>query len=377
MKLYIHYLRYILRHKLVVFTQCLIVSSQYTDYRIPLLWHAITHDIDKFRPRNFIAYAMKFKSGGSGRYGKSWESHFKRSKHHWQYWCTMVDTKFIEPRRIPRQYIIEMYCDMTARALARHITVQHFYILKYNEIIMCDESRIYLEGLLNLGPDVDNIKQGHDRTLIHNLQYGAAHIDDVVCNTYLMELVDTLDTLYETNILRIFRLKREDFIKMTNEQPVVNPNYQMAKDKCINETNQHISRVMELMLKLAVQLCTRAPQHDASKLESPELETFIEYTPKLARSTYGSDEYKGFLALMKPALDHHYAENSHHPEHYENGISGMTLLDLCEALSDWCAAVERHGDGDIRKSIDINQKRFGYSDELKQILLNTLPIMGK
>jgi hypothetical protein len=31
----------------------------------------------------------------------------------------------------------------------------------------------------------------------------------------------------------------------------------------------------------------------------------------------------------------------------------------------------RHETGCIYKSIEINQKRFGYSDELKQIFINT------
>ena len=48
---------------------------------------------------------------------------------------------------------------------------------------------------------------------------------------------------------------------------------------------------------------------------------------------------------------------------------------LLEMLCDWIAATKRHNNGDIRKSIEINQKRFGYSDELKQILFNTLPLL--
>ena len=75
---------------------------------------------------------------------------------------------------------------------------------------------------------------------------------------------------------------------------------------------------------------------------------------------------------MKPALDHHYAVNSHHPEFYADGIRGMSLLDITEMLCDWKAAALRHADGNILKSIEINQKRFGYSDELKQILFNTV-----
>lgn len=139
------------------------------------------------------------------------------------------------------------------------------------------------------------------------------------------------------------------------------------------DTHLHISTVRKLMTKAINELLLRKLEHDRSKLESPELDAFNEFTPKLATSTYGSEEYKQFLSAMKPALDHHYAANSHHPEHYPDGIRGMSLLDVLEMLCDWKAATLRHNDGDIFKSIEINQKRFGYSDELKQVLLNTLP----
>lgn len=59
----------------------------------------------------------------------------------------------------------------------------------------------------------------------------------------------------------------------------------------------------------------------------------------------------------------------------DRGIRGMSLFDLIEMLCDWKAATLRHNDGNIRRSIELNQKRFGYSDELKQILLNTLPVV--
>jgi hypothetical protein len=47
-------------------------------------------------------------------------------------------------------------------------------------------------------------------------------------------------------------------------------------------------------------------------------------------------------------------------------------VDLVEMLMDWWAATKRHADGDIMESIEINQKRFGYSDELKSIFINTV-----
>jgi hypothetical protein len=138
------------------------------------------------------------------------------------------------------------------------------------------------------------------------------------------------------------------------------------------ETYKHIQVVQKELHKAIVDLQRRALYHDQSKLVSPEVEIFDEYTPKLANSTYGSEEYKQFLEEMKPALEHHYSENPHHPEFWSDGIKSMSLLDLLEMLCDWIAATKRHKDGDIRKSIEINQKRFGYSDELKRILVNTL-----
>jgi len=194
----------------------------------------------------------------------------------------------------------------------------------------------------------------------------------------------------------------------------------MAYDSRI-DTYKHIATVRGFIQQVVKNLISRGEAHDLSKLESPEKEIFDEFTPKLATSTYGSEEYTGYLVAMKPALDHHYRKNSHHPEHYrwrcgvcerrcndaeweiapqgpndsglrycpdccrhgmiyeawlksetDKGLNGMSLLDLVEMLCDWKAATMRHNDGDILRSVEINQKRFGYSDELKSILLNTI-----
>lgn len=141
------------------------------------------------------------------------------------------------------------------------------------------------------------------------------------------------------------------------------------------ETYRHIQEVQRLMTWAVGNLLRRMQEHDQSKLVSLEVEAFDEFTEKLRSSTYGSPEYEEFRRAMKPSLDHHYAHNRHHPEYHRQGIKGMTLLDLVEMLCDWMAAVKRHSDGDISKSIEINQKRFGYSDELKQILVNTVEEM--
>jgi hypothetical protein len=142
------------------------------------------------------------------------------------------------------------------------------------------------------------------------------------------------------------------------------------------DTLLHIKRVAELLTEASTELIKRANVHDNSKLESPEKELFDEYTPKLKTSTYGSDEYKEFLKGLGVALTHHYENNSHHPEHYENGVNGFDLFDLVEMFFDWKAATERHADGDIYKSIEINKKRFEMSDQLCDIFRNTATRLG-
>lgn len=139
-----------------------------------------------------------------------------------------------------------------------------------------------------------------------------------------------------------------------------------------SDTLLHIKRVNQLLTEAASELIRRANVHDNSKLESPEKELFDEFTPKLKGTTYGSEEYKKYLKELSIALEHHYENNSHHPEHYENGVNGFDLFDLIEMFFDWKAATERHADGDIMKSIEINKKRFGINEQICDIFRNTV-----
>lgn len=185
------------------------------------------------------------------------------------------------------------------------------------------------------------------------------------------------------------------------------------------DTLEHIKNVQNLLGQIESNLGSRASFHDNSKLHTPEKEMYDEFTPKLRGSTYGSDEYKGFLKDMGEALRHHYEANSHHPEHYKmwqcplcesvfseneapigitdvrlcpkcseygsiyesalepaSGIYGMSLLDLIEMLADWKAAGMRHADGNIWKSLEVNRERFGISYQLFEIFKNTVKELG-
>ena len=138
------------------------------------------------------------------------------------------------------------------------------------------------------------------------------------------------------------------------------------------QTMRHIETVRNYLNCCIRELLTRAEQHDQSKLESPEVEVYDTITARLRGLTYGSAEYYAILRAQQPAITHHYQSNRHHPEHFPAGYRDMTLIDLLEMLCDWKSATLRHADGDIRKSIAINQQRFGFSDELAQIFHNTV-----
>lgn len=191
--------------------------------------------------------------------------------------------------------------------------------------------------------------------------------------------------------------------------------------KAYEQTWQHIDSVMRLLMSAQIELMRRAVTHDRTKLISPEREMFAEMTSKLWGLTYGSPEYKECLEQMKrQALGHHYSHNRHHPEYfqpreesgeikgheimanhamnynvvlpddiygYENlvkylrakqaehvsSINQMNLFDLIEMFIDWTAACQRHADGDINKSIEVNTTRFTLSPQLVEILRNTVP----
>lgn len=142
------------------------------------------------------------------------------------------------------------------------------------------------------------------------------------------------------------------------------------------DTEEHIFKVLTRINEVCYRLAERGARHDASKLEEPEKSGFDVLTFKLATLTYGSDEYRAALEEGRPTIAHHYAANDHHPEHWPDGIAGMSLLSIIEMLCDWKAASERTKQGSIAASLVHNKERFGISDQLAQILANTVAELG-
>ena len=142
-------------------------------------------------------------------------------------------------------------------------------------------------------------------------------------------------------------------------------------------TVAHITRVKSLLTDFAGDLILRGKNHDASKfnpIEAVPLQAMQDMIDKEGPAPYGTDEYRRRTALLGPMLEHHYANNSHHPEHYPDGIAGMDLLDLVEMFHDWKAASERGSDDAMNISYCV--EKYGIPPMLASIFRNTADRKG-
>jgi len=80
-----------------------------------LYWHAITHDISKLLPSEFIPYANNFHGGPWKKYVKrnrramdnAWQWHKNRNPHHWDFWVKGGGT----PIPMPEKYVQQLIAD--------------------------------------------------------------------------------------------------------------------------------------------------------------------------------------------------------------------------------------------------------------------------
>lgn len=137
-------------------------------------------------------------------------------------------------------------------------------------------------------------------------------------------------------------------------------------------TRNHIARVNGLLTMFAEAIRKRGAQHDASKFDSAEmlpLARMQEIINREGHVPFGSPAYLERKKMLGPMLRHHYEHNSHHPEHYTDGVADMDLLDLCEMFFDWKAASERSGARELNLSRCC--ETYQVNGMLANILFNT------
>ncbi len=144
------------------------------------------------------------------------------------------------------------------------------------------------------------------------------------------------------------------------------------------DTERHIGIVRQyLRNKVVSNFLLRAEVHDRSSLEEPEKSFYDQWRPVLSAMQYNSPEYLEAIKQLRPAIQHHYENNSHHPEHYPAGINGMSLFDLLEMIVDWKAAIERKGTNEyVLANWERTRQRFQIDPQLAAIIENTVSELG-
>lgn len=92
-------------------------------FRAGIPIRGLLHDLSKYSPTEFIPGAKYFqghRSPNEGEreaygYSKAWMHHKGRNKHHFEYWTDYDKiTKRMKGVKMPRKYLIEMFCDRVA-----------------------------------------------------------------------------------------------------------------------------------------------------------------------------------------------------------------------------------------------------------------------
>lgn len=145
MRKHLKYLSYVLRHKWFVFLELRKLGKS--------PWLGIIHDLSKFRPSEWLAYANHFygsdshhedgthtpvrdKTGyykptdtGDPAFDLAWHYHQRRNAHHWQFWVQADDSGGEVVLQMPHRYFCEMLCDWrgASRAQGSKSTVAQWY----------------------------------------------------------------------------------------------------------------------------------------------------------------------------------------------------------------------------------------------------------
>ena len=82
-------------------------------------WRLIIHDLSKYSPVEFFAYARRF-YGAADRleeFDRAWIHHQNHNPHHWQYWIDRSGDEY-SPAEMPLVFVREMIADWLAAGRA-------------------------------------------------------------------------------------------------------------------------------------------------------------------------------------------------------------------------------------------------------------------
>jgi len=143
---YLHYFWYVIRHKYYVLIEC---------FKSGLIFRGLLHDLDKFKPKAFIAYARYFYGERTEKVKKEfsyqWLHHQKNNKHHWEYWVLVCSREKEQVLEMPTVYAEEMLCDWKGAGKARGAgPVLNWYLENRHKMKLHANTTKYLEESLDL-----------------------------------------------------------------------------------------------------------------------------------------------------------------------------------------------------------------------------------
>lgn len=205
-------------------------------------------------------------------------------------------------------------------------------------------------------------------TLEHIIRVGN-YLDIIIDELSKYKKIELKDNIYEMTVVDLLYL-----LLYGEELPLNNKLIKSIYSNSNGYLYEDDAFVTQNMLykKYINELLDRKANHDKTKLQYPEKQEFDKYNQKLKELTYGSPEYNENLYILRNALCHHYRYNRHHPEHFGNGIYGMSIMDLTEMICDWKASSERQANGDIFDGIEKASQRFNYDKKMVRVLSYTV-----
>ena len=150
MNKYWNYFWYVVEHKWNVGIECI---------KKGLYVHALTHDISKFLPSEFIPYARFFAETNRAKdykqvdednmnFQMGWLKHQKRNKHHWNYWVSVTRKDEILALSMPVKYIKQIIADWDGMSRKFGGTTEDYWHINKDNMILHLETIEYIEKLL-------------------------------------------------------------------------------------------------------------------------------------------------------------------------------------------------------------------------------------
>jgi hypothetical protein len=150
-------------------------------------------------------------------------------------------------------------------------------------------------------------------------------------------------------------------------------------ERYLNDLAQHKGWVNKYIVKVVHLLRERADGHDDDKYKDPLKRIYSKNFDALCKTTFRSPEYNKIVGSeeFQEAFKIHTKNNRHHPQHFENGVEDMNLIDIIEMLCDWKAASDRTGrKQSVKEGMELNYEKYHIDGIARKWIENTLEDLG-